>query len=158
MKYSILLFLVLLASWLVLSGHYAPLLICLGLFACFLVVWLCRRMDIIDKESVFFHVLPGLFVYAPWLVWEIVKSNMDVARRILHPSLPISPTVVVVPSPQKSELKRVIYANSITLTPGTLSMRVREHAILVHALSEEGAKTLREGEMERRVSNLGRRD
>ncbi len=156
MRHSILLLLVLFASWLVLSGHYTPLLIGLGVLSCFLVLWVCRRMDIIDKESVFFHLVPGLITYIPWLFLEIVKSNLDVARRILSPSLPISPTVVVVPAPQESELKRVIYANSITLTPGTLAMRVRGNAILVHALSEDGAKTLEEGEMERRVTNLSR--
>jgi multicomponent Na+:H+ antiporter subunit E len=64
--------------------------------------------------------------------------------------------VVIVPAPQESELMRVIYANSITLTPGTLAMRVRGNGILVHALSEDGARTLGEGEMERRVTNLGR--
>jgi len=156
LRHSILLLLVLFASWLVLSGHYTPLLIGLGVLSCFLVLWVCRRMDIIDKESVFFHLVPGLITYIPWLFLEIVKSNLDVARRILSPSLPISPTVVVVPAPQESELKRVIYANSITLTPGTLAMRVRGNAILVHALSEDGAKTLEEGEMERRVTNLSR--
>lgn len=156
MRHSILLLLVLFASWLVLSGHYTPLLIGLGVLSCFLVLWVCRRMDIIDKESVFFHIAPGLITYIPWLILEIVKSNIDVARRILSPSLPISPTVVIVPAPQKSELKRVIYANSITLTPGTLAMRVQGNAILVHALSEDGARTLGEGEMERRVTNLSR--
>jgi len=156
LRHSILLLLVLFVSWLVLSGHYTPLLIGLGVLSCFLVLWLCRRMDIIDKESVFFHVVPGLIMYIPWLFLEIVKSNLDVARRILSPSLPISPTVVVVPAPQESELKRVIYANSITLTPGTLAMRVRGNAILVHALSEDAAKTLEEGEMGRRVTNLSR--
>lgn len=128
----------------------------LGLASCLLVLWLCRRMEIIDKESVFFHIVPGLLTYIPWLIREIVKSNLDVARRVLSPSLPISPTVVVLPAPQKSELKRVIYANSITLTPGTLAMRVRGNAILVHALSEEGARALEEGEMERRITNLSR--
>ena len=156
MKHSILLLLVLFASWLVLSGHYTPLLMGLGLASCLLVLWLCRRMEIIDKESVFFHIVPGLLTYIPWLIREIVKSNLDVARRVLSPSLPISPTVVVLPAPQKSELKRVIYANSITLTPGTLAMRVRGNAILVHALSEEGARALEEGEMERRITNLSR--
>ena len=84
----------------------------------------------------------------------MIKSNLDVSRRILSPRLPISPTVVWVPASQKSEMGRVIFANSITLTPGTVSIDVREGEIEVHALSKEGADALLEGEMNRRVAAI----
>jgi len=80
-----------------------------------------------------------------------VRSNIDVARRILSPGVPISPKLIEVPASQRTDLGKVIYANSITLTPGTISIRIRDGMILVHALSEEAADELLQGEMDRRV-------
>ncbi len=100
------------------------------------------------------HLLPRLLLYAPWLVWEVVKANIDVARRILTPSLPISPRMIKVKAGQQSDLGRVIYANSITLTPGTVSVDVEDDTILVHALTKEAADGVETGEMDRKVTRL----
>ncbi|MEJ2094972.1 MAG: Na+/H+ antiporter subunit E, partial [Gammaproteobacteria bacterium] len=89
-----------------------------------------------------------------WLLKEIIRANIDVSRRILSPRCDISPTVVKVKSSQKTTVGRVIYANSITLTPGTVSMSIDNDLILVHALSAEGAAALDEGEMDRRISMI----
>jgi multicomponent Na+:H+ antiporter subunit E len=83
-----------------------------------------------------------------------VLANLDVARRILTPALPIAPTVIKVKASQKSELGQVIYANSITLTPGTVSLMVEEDGIIVHALSLEAAAELAAGDMDRRVTGM----
>ncbi|HSS64599.1 MAG TPA: Na+/H+ antiporter subunit E, partial [Gammaproteobacteria bacterium] len=121
--------------------------------SCLLVTWLRARMDRIDGEHRFGRVRPlATLRYIGWLTLEVIKSNLDVARRILSPRLPISPTVVWVPASQKTELGRVIFANSITLTPGTVSIDVQEGEIEVHALSKEGADALLKGEMNRRVT------
>ena len=85
---------------------------------------------------------------------EIVLSNLAVARVILDPKLPIHPRILRVPAGQRSDLGQVIYANSITLTPGTVTLDVRDGHMLVHALTTESAKGLLTGEMDRRVAQL----
>ena len=145
---------VLAVVWLLLSGHYEPLVLTLGLASCVAVVAITRRMDLIDHEGHPIHLTRRALIYWPWLAWEIVKANIDVAKRVLAPGLPISPTVVRLTASQKSDLGLVIYANSITLTPGTVSVDVDPGEILVHALSSDAAKELEGGEMDRRVSQV----
>lgn len=140
------------ALWLVLSGHFEALLIFFGVASCALVAWIRTRMDRVDGEHHFGKIrFAAAARYLAWLAVEVVKSNLDVSRRILSPGLPISPTVVRVPASQRTEIGRVIFANSITLTPGTVSIDVQKAEIEVHALSREGADALLEGEMNRRV-------
>lgn len=145
---------VLFGTWLLLSGLFEPLLLGLGVTSCLLVVYLARRMDLVDHEGHPIHLGLRAVVYWAWLAKEIVKANIDVARRILDPKLPISPTLVRVKTSQKSELGQVIYANSITLTPGTVSILVSEGSILVHAVARELAADLETGEMDRRVTGM----
>ncbi len=154
MVYAISLTLVLFALWLLLSGHYVPLLLGLGALSALLVVTIALRMDVLDREGHPIHLRPKALLYWPWLGWEIVKSNVDVARRILSPTLPISPTVIRLKASQKSELGKVIYANSITLTPGTVSIDIDGDKIEVHALTREAAQALRTGDMDRRVTRF----
>ena len=142
----------LLVAWLLLSGHFEPLLIWLGLGSCALVALIAARMDVADHEAVPIHLHPGRLIgYWLWLVREIVRANIDVTRRLLDPKLPIDPQVRRVAAQQKTRLGRVIYANSITLTPGTVAMDLDDDTILVHALSAEGLRDLEDGEMARRV-------
>ena len=111
-----------------------------------------------DQEGHPLHLTWGALIYWPWLLVEIVKANIDVVRRVLSPSLPVSPTMLRVKASQKSDLGQVIYANSITLTPGTISVDVANGEILVHALSREGAEDLVGGEMDRRVVRMVGKD
>ncbi len=154
MVHAISLALVLFALWLLLSGHYVPLLIGLGALSVLLVVTIALRMDVVDREGHPIHLSPKALLYWPWLGWEIVKANLDVARRILDPRLPISPIVIRLKTTQKSDLGRVIYANSITLTPGTVSIDIDGEHIEVHALTREAAQALRTGDMDRRVTRF----
>ena len=141
--------------WLLWSGHYTPLLISFGVASCLIVVLLSRRMAIVDAEAAPVHLgLRPFIFYAPWLVKEIVVANIDVAWRILHPQLPIQPNILRVKASQKGEIGRVIYANSITLTPGTVSVEMVGDIITVHALTIEAAKFDQSGEMDRRVTQL----
>jgi multicomponent Na+:H+ antiporter subunit E len=114
-------------------------------------------MKVIDEEG---HPLAvgwrALCFYWPWLLKEIVKSAWDVSRRILDPRLPISPVLVRFKPSQSNELGLVIHANSITLTPGTISVLVEREEFLVHALSREGGAGLADSEMDRRVAALTR--
>ncbi|MDH3910679.1 MAG: Na+/H+ antiporter subunit E [Rhodospirillales bacterium] len=145
---------VLYVLWLLLSGHYEPLLLVLGAVSCVFVAWIAYRMDVADREGHPIHLTWRSLVYWPWLFWEIVKANLEVARLILAPRLAISPTVIKVKASQPDELGHVIYANSITLTPGTVSIDVRDATIEVHAITREMAEGLQTGEMDRRVTRM----
>ena len=155
MKHTVALFLLLLTVWLANSGHYSALIVGFGVASCLFVVWLAHRMGIIDDEAIPLHLIPRLPRYLPWIAKEVVKSNLDVSRRILGLGWPrVSPRLFEAPTTQHSDLGRVLYANSITLTPGTVSIRVHGTKITVHAIADEVADELLEGEMDRRVSNL----
>ncbi len=157
--HSIRLGLVLFGVWLLLSGFFDSLLLLgLGVLSCVIVVLIANRMDVIDREGQPIHLGWRILTYWGWLAVEIVKASLDVARRILDPKLPIHPVLVRVKASQASELGQVIYANSITLTPGTVSMVVEDGEILVHAIAREMAEDLEGGEMDRRVTAVSERN
>ena len=154
MVHTVSLFATLAVVWLLLSGHYEPLLLAFGAASCALACFIARRFDGAERES---HALPltwRLPAYWLWLLGEIVKANIDVARRVVDPRLPIDPRLFEVEATQRTDLGRVIFANSITLTPGTISVDVGADRILVHALSREGAEALLEGTMDAKVTAL----
>ena len=149
------LFVLLYAVWLLLSGHFGePLLLALGAASSAAVVAIAWRMDLIDNEGHPVQLSWRILFYWPWLLWEIAKANVAVARIILHPALPIAPVVLRARTSQRSELGQVIYANSITLTPGTVSVDVEESAIHVHCLTRDLAASIENGDMDRRVSKV----
>ena len=155
MRSTVSLFVILMSVWLLNSGHYTPLIISFGVGSCLLVVWLSWRMGIVDEEAVPVHLVPRALLYTPWFAKEIFKSNVDVARRVLTIGpVDVSPKVFDAATTQHTDLGRVIYANSITLTPGTVSIWVHGRAITVHAIAEEVAEDLAKGEMDRRVTRL----
>ena len=137
--------------WFMLSGHTEALLIVLGILSTLLSVFLSKRMNIIDHESYPFHLSMPLLRYFFYLGKEIIKANIDVLKRILKPGPPISPQVVKLPASKQTDLSKVIYANSITLTPGTVTLELVGDEIKVHALSKEGAADLQTGEMAKAV-------
>jgi multicomponent Na+:H+ antiporter subunit E len=155
MARTLALFVALMATWLLWSGLYKPLLLSLGLASCVLVVYLARRMDTIDKESVPVHLGWGVITYWGWLLKEIVVASLQISRLILSPELKISPRMLRVRALPKGEVTRVILANSITLTPGTLTTDIDDDGVItVHALTAETARGVEEGEMNRRVAAL----
>ncbi len=154
MLYALSSALVLYAFWLLLSGYFTAFLMTAGAASAVAVVLIARRMDIADHEGHPIHLGLRIFTYWPWLIIEIVKSAWDVSKIILNPRLPISPTLIRVKTSQKTEVGVVVYANSITLTPGTISVDVSHGEILVHALTQEGAAGLQSGEMDRRVTRF----
>lgn len=140
--------------WFLLSGSFVALLLALGVASSVFVVAIALRMHIVDRETHPIHLHSAIIFYWIWLTWEIIKANIDVARRVLDPRLPISPNLLRVKVTQKTDLGLVSYANSITLTPGTVSVGVEEDSILVHALTREAAEALAEGEMDRHVTRI----
>jgi len=143
--------LILVAVWLLWSGHTEPLLLAFGLLSVIIVVAITRRMDRFAESERNQYPGPRFLLYLPWLLWQIFLSNLAVARIILDPKLPISPRLIRVPASQRTPTGQAIYANSITLTPGTASLDVRDGQILVHALNAEFAAEVERGEMDARV-------
>ena len=142
------------AFWLALSGHYTPFLVASGGIIAALCVLAAIRMRVADAEGHPIELLRGAITYYPWLIVEIAKSGWGVTKIIMHPRLPISPTMTVVRASQKTSVGRATYANSITLTPGTMTVGVNGKDLTVHALVKDGALDLEEGRMDRRVSRL----
>ena len=140
--------------WLLLSGIYQPLIIAFGIASSLLVAWIAHRMDVIDHEGFPIHLGAKAVSYWPWLIWEIIKANIDVAAIIIKPKLPITPTMFNSPASQKTEVGQVTYANSITLTPGTVSVGVADGIVEVHALTSQSADDVITGRMDKRVSQM----
>lgn len=153
MRYAIAVAL-LFAFWVLLSGYFTAFLLAAGLGSAVAVFAFARRMAVIEPEGFPVHLGPAALLYWPWLGVEIVKSAWDVSKIILDPKLPISPTWVRVRASQRSVIGRVTYANSITLTPGTITIEAETDEFLVHALTREGAQSLAEGGMDRRVTRF----
>lgn len=153
------LFVALCAAWMLWSGYFKPLLLGLGLVSVMACVYLAMRMRRTDGEgpgfSIVDHILQ-LATYWPWLLVEIAKSNIDVAKIVLAPKIDVDPVMIRVKASQESGLGKVIYGNSITLTPGTITVDMEGDQIIVHALTQAGAEGVREGEMDRRVTALER--
>jgi len=151
-RYAALL-LLLMAAWLLWSGVYTPLLIGLGAVSCVLSLFLAYRIGFFD-DLFSLHVIPRLPRYWGWLLLEIVKSSLDVTRIILHRQLPISPTVVEFDAAPKGPVGQAILGNSITLSPGTVTLDVHDGRLRVHCLTREMAATLLSGEFNRRAAEL----
>lgn len=167
-KPPVFLFLALFGLWLLWSGSYSlpfghghgegdhegswKLTLGLGFLSTLAVTVLSWRMRILDENLVPFHLTWPTLRYVPWLAVEVVKSNLDVIQRILKG--PIHPTVIKVKALARSDLARMTFANSITLTPGTLTLDAEDEVITVHSLSKRGAKVLEGGEMNRRIAHL----
>ena len=145
--------------WLLLSGHYTVLVTSLGAISCIGVTVLANRLGILEPDGRSFAYLARLVGYLPWLVKEIVLSNIEVTKLIWHPGLPIRPQVIRTPASQRSPIGLATFANSITLTPGTLSIDADEEGVIVvHAIGDATAEGLQTGEMDRRVRALEGRD
>lgn len=143
--------------WLLLSGYFhEPILLAMGAASVLFVVLISHRMDIVDQEGHPIHLSIRGLLYWPWLLKEIIKSSIDVSKVILQRRMPIQPSVFTVRGTQKSELGLVIFANSITLTPGTVTVALDGHLLSVHALTAAAASGWEESEMDKRVTALER--
>jgi multicomponent Na+:H+ antiporter subunit E len=137
--------------WWLLSGQTSPKLLAFGALSVALVVWFARRMELVDHESHPVHLSGRLARFWAVLMREITVSNVDVVRAILSPRLPIQPHFLRVRTRQSTDLGKVILANSITLTPGTVTVDVQGDELLVHALTESSGRAVEEGQLDRAV-------
>ena len=152
MRYAFILTLAMIAAWLTLSGYFIPMILTFGVISIAIVVWMARRMNILDAETVPYMTLPQTLSYFVWLFAEIVKANVQVVKAVLSPDMEVSPTMVKVPLNTEADISETMFANSITLTPGTVSVDMQPDHIVVHALLEEMSAPEDFEEMERRAA------
>ncbi len=152
MRFAFILTLAMVAAWLTLSGYFIPMILTFGVISIAIVVWMCRRMGILDGETVPYLSILQTLSYFVWLFVEIVKANMQVVKAVLSPDLEVSPTLVKIPLNTDVDIAETMFANSITLTPGTVSVDMQPDYILVHALLEEMSAPEDFTEMEKRAA------
>ena len=149
---SFLLFVILLSLWLLMSGHYTFLITSLGVISCLFCVYLAKRANLIDDEGLPLFFLPRLLNYLLWLFKEIFKSNIDTAKAIITGD--INPEIFIVKSSQNTDVAKVTYANSITLTPGTVTIQINKDKFEVHALNSDFGNDVRSNVMDKKVKWL----
>jgi multicomponent Na+:H+ antiporter subunit E len=149
---SITLFIVLFGFWLLMSGYYTPLILSLGVISCLLCVYLTIKGKFLDNETLPIYFFPRLIQYTLWLIKEILKSNIQTAKVIIMKSE--EPELFSVKATQKTNEGKVTYANSITLTPGTVTTQIKDNVFEVHALTKEFGDDVRGSEMDRMVTWL----
>ena len=149
---SVILFLVLFGFWLLMSGYYTPLILSLGVISCLLCVYLTIKGKFLDNETLPIYFFPRLIQYTLWLIKEILKSNIQTAKVIIMKSE--EPELFSVKASQKTNEGKVTYANSITLTPGTVTTQIKNDIFEVHALTKDFGDDVRSSEMDKMVTWL----
>ncbi len=157
-SYQAVVFAILLSIWLVFSGQFDGFHVSLGVLSCFVVTRMSSDFLFSDRE-VSLRVrwrealrLPG---YLAWLLYEILLANLHVLRLAFQPGemADVEPQIVRIRTKLRGEFSRWVLANSITLTPGTVTVKVEDNELVVHAISAAAAKGL-EGEMEARIKRI----
>lgn len=144
---------ILMALWLLLSGIYKPMIIGFGAASVLVVLLVVRRMDAADGDRVELRLRPfETAKYVVWLMVEIAKANWAVTKIILSPNMPIRQHLFAIPFSQRTDLGQVIFANSITLTPGTITIETESDDFLVHAVSYSDSDLEALADMDRRVT------
>ena len=138
------------AFWFAMSGVYTPLIVSMGVVSIIITMILSQRLGVIDRESSPYARFPMFLAYWSWLVVEIIKANWRVVRACLRAELDINPALVKVKTTCRSDLAKTTFANSITLTPGTVTLSIDGDKMLIHALYEEDAEPSAFAEMDRR--------
>jgi multicomponent Na+:H+ antiporter subunit E len=149
---SLILFFILLSLWLLMSGHYSILIITLGIISCAFCVYVAKRGNLIDDEGLPIFFIPRLSNYLIWLFKEILKSNLNTAKVIINGK--VEPETFTVKASQVTDVAKVTYANSITLTPGTVTTKMQKDVFEVHALNSDFGNDVRTNEMDKKVTWL----
>lgn len=142
--------------WIVLSGEFSPLLLGSGIVSSLFVAGLSHDLFIgrADVQKTVSDLL-RFAQYLPWLLWQITLANIDLVYRTLHPKMPIDPGIITFKNDCQTEIGMTTLANSITLTPGTVTIDVTDEEFIVHAIARGPAEELMGGEMMARVKRIG---
>ena len=147
--------LIMFSFWIFLSGKFSFILLLSGIISSLLVSYMSNDLLIGNGDIKLGFIRTIRFIrFLPWLLWQIVLANIDLALRTLHPKMPINPMLINFKNNLKTDLGMVILANSITLTPGTVTIDVNENEFLIHVISEKAAQSLISGEMQARVKKI----
>lgn len=141
--------------WIALSGYFEPFLLSLGLLSCTATALIAWRMGLLDGETVPLELPFSLLTYWGWLGREIYRSSIAVSRVILAGKMPLAQQLIAVPSTQRTSMGHVIFVNSITLTPGTVTVETSPDAYLIHALTDAAADLSAFADMDARVIKVG---
>ncbi|MHB8090820.1 MAG: Na+/H+ antiporter subunit E [Syntrophales bacterium] len=149
--------------WLLLSGHYDLMHISFGVFSVFVIMLLNyplrkRLFSLLEKSETQRLSILNLAGYIPWLLWQIVMSSLQVASVVLRPSCPIDPSLVSFKTSLQNTTYRVILGNSITLTPGTITLRIEGDEFLVHSLMDASSSGIIDGSLPGQVARLFERN
>lgn len=146
----------LLTFWILITWNLHPDSLAFGIAVCVFVVWFCRDMLIFEEErpKIIPRNLFRLLVYSVNLLVEIIQANIQVAKIVLNPKMPISPTLVEFKTNVKSDFTKVVLANSITLTPGTLTIDLEGDVFLIHCLTRDNALTVVDWHMATRLLEM----
>ncbi len=132
---SVIYFLICFLTWIILTGRFYMQNIIAGIIISFVTTIIFSRYFRIDTRKL---LNPAryfwLIIYLLYFIWECIKANFDVAYRVIHPAMPVRPGIVKVHLTVKGELTRTILANSITMTPGTISVDIIGDYIYVHCI------------------------
>ena len=152
----IIMFFLLLFFWSIIDGKLTVESIVLGTAASIIIIYLNRDImfTIDDGGPVTLRYLWHYSTLIAVLVVEIVKSNINVAKIVLNPKMPIEPSFVRVPVRFKKDFNKVLYGNVVTLTPGTLTVDIDEDEYIIHALTKDAAEGLHGSELEKHVLRL----
>ena len=146
---------ILFAFWMLLSGKFDAFHLSLGAICCVLVAYLFHDLLFANVRVGDMRVVAARFIrYIPWLIQQIVLSNLHVASLVLRRRMPIDPHIVKFKTKLETDISSVTLANSITLTPGTITMDIKDGVYYVHALDQKVADDLNAGEMEDRVAHI----
>ncbi|MEA3282415.1 MAG: Na+/H+ antiporter subunit E [Euryarchaeota archaeon] len=153
-KHFIATYIIVFAFWLLLSAHSDPFHVGAGIVCSLIVAYASHDLLFAGAGNHTLTKIVRFITYLPWLIYQIVLANIDVAKRALSPNMPIDPQVVTFKTMLQSDVARTALANSITLTPGTVTIDIVDDVFYVHAIAQEPADDLLEGAMERRIAHI----
>lgn len=152
----VLMFLILFVHWVIWSGMLDAFHLSLGVISCAIVTFMSHDF-LFQREKFTWSAVSEAFrfiAYIPWLMYQIVLSNIHVAKIVLNPEMPIDPKFVWYDCTLKKDISQVTLANSITLTPGTITTEITDGRYYVHCLDQKVADDLMAGDMEKRVARI----
>ena len=157
--YPFVVFLLLMLNWIIFSGKFDAFHLGLGVVSCFVVTWLSHDLLFQDRSKGLrarMHEAWAFLCYIPWLTWEVVLANLHVLKLAMTNKgyMEMAPRVVTIKTILKTDFAKFVFANSITLTPGTITMLVRGDIIHVHVMSQFLEDDLLQGAIERKVAEI----
>lgn len=142
--------------WMPLSGFFDVFHLSIGVGCCALVAYLSHDLLFVNvRVGDMRTIVRRFFAYIPWLIYQIYLSSIHVAKIVLSPKMPVQPHIIKFKTKLESDISLVTFANSITLTPGTITIDIKDGEYYVHCIDEAVSEDLLSvGEMEDRIAHI----